>query len=154
MMLEFRTLTQAHALEIADDWKYDDIYSFYDMTADEEDYTEFIDEDRRNVNDHYEVLENNELIGFFCVIREGASIEIGLGMRPDICGRGKGKTYVMQIIRFIEQHYSFDRLIMNVACFNQRAIKVYRSCGFKETEITNRRSNGGMYAFLMMIKDY
>ena len=65
MMLEFRTLTQAHALEIADDWKYDDIYSFYDMTADEEDYAEFIDEDRRNVNDHYEVLENNELIGFF-----------------------------------------------------------------------------------------
>lgn len=43
MELVFRPLTQIHALEIANEWKYDDIYSFYDMTADAEDYKEFID---------------------------------------------------------------------------------------------------------------
>ena len=91
MELVFRPLTQMHALEIANEWKYDGIYSFYDMTADAEDYEQFIDEDLRNQNDHYEALENNELVGFFCVIQENASIEIGLGMRPDICGKGKGK---------------------------------------------------------------
>lgn len=36
MELVFQPLTQIHALEIANDWKYDDIYSFYDMTADAE----------------------------------------------------------------------------------------------------------------------
>ncbi len=152
MELVFQPLTQIHALEIANDWKYDDIYSFYDMTADAEDYEEFIDEDLRNKNDHYEALENNELIGFFCVIQENSSIEIGLGMRPDICGKGNGKQFVKQIIDFIEQNYKFDKLIMNVASFNQRAIKVYRSCGFLDSEITNRSSNGGVYEFLTLIK--
>src|SRR5699024_8228748 len=105
----FRPLTEIHALEIANEWKYDGIYSFYDMTADAEDYEEFIDEDLRNQNDHYEAWENDELIGFFCVIQETPSIEIGLGMRPDICGKGKGKQFVMQIINFIEHNYKFDK---------------------------------------------
>ncbi len=152
MELVFRPLTQIHALEIANEWKYDDIYSFYDMTADAEDYEEFIDEDLRNQNDHYEALENNKLIGFFCVIQENSSIEIGLGMRPDICGKGKGKHFVKQIIDFLEHNYKFDKLIMNVASFNQRAIKVYRSCGFKDSEITKRSSNGGVYEFLTLVK--
>ena len=152
MELVFKQLTQIHALEIANEWKYDNIYSFYDMTADVEDYEEFIDEDLRNQNDHYEVLENNKLFGFFCVIQENASIEIGLGMRPDICGRGKGKQFVKQIIDFIERNYEFDKLIMNVASFNQRAIKAYRSCGFKDSEITKRSSNGGVYEFLTLVK--
>lgn len=152
MELVFRPLTQIHALEIANEWKYAGIYSFYDMTADAEDYEEFIDETRRNQNDHYEVLENDELIGFFCVIRENLSIEIGLGMRPDICGKGRGKQFVGQICDFLERTYTFDKLIMNVATFNQRAINVYRSCGFKDLEITRRNSNGGVYEFLTLVK--
>ena len=152
MELVFRPLTQMHALEIANEWKYDGIYSFYDMTADAEDYEQFIDEDLRNQNDHYEALENNELVGFFCVIQENASSEIGLGMRPDICGKGKGKQFVEQILDFLERNYKFNELVMHVASFNQRAIKVYRSCGFKDSEITKRNSNGGVYEFLTLVK--
>ena len=152
MELVFKPLTQIHALEIANEWKYDGIYSFYDMTADAEDYEQFIDENLRNQNDHYEVLENNELVGFFCVIQENASIEIGLGMRPDICGKGKGKQFVEQIQDFLERNYKFNELVMHVASFNQRAIKVYRSCGFKDSETTKRNSNGVVYEFLTLVK--
>ena len=153
MEFAFRPLSQVHALEIANDWKYDGIYSFYDMTADEEDYAEFVDENLRNKNDYFEALEHDELIGFFCVIQEGNSIEIGLGLRPDICGKGKGKEFVRQITDYIENNYKFDKLVMNVAAFNQRAIKVYRSCGFKEQETISRSSNGGIYEFLSMVKE-
>ena len=152
MELVFRPLTQIHALEIANEWKYDGIYTFYDMTADAEDYEEFIDEHLRNQNDHYEALENHTLFGFFCVIQENASIEIGLGMRPDVCGKGKGKQFVKQILDFLGHNYKFDTLVMHVASFNQRAIKVYRSCGFKDSGITKRRSNGGVYEFLTLVK--
>lgn len=152
MKLVFRPLTQIHALEIANEWKYDGIYSFYDMTADAEDYEEFIDEASRNQNDHFEALENNELFGFFCVIPENASIEIGLGMRPDLCGTGRGKQFVEQITDFLKHHYKFDALIMNVASFNERAIKVYRACGFEGSEVTKRSSNGGVYEFLTLVK--
>lgn len=145
-------LTQSHALEIANAWKYEGIYSFYDMTADVEDYEEFVDEERRNQNDHYEVLESHEVIGFFCVFQENTSIEIGLGMRPDVCGKGKGKRFVEQILEFIGRAYSFDQLVVNVASFNQRAIKVYRACGFEDSEITQRHTNGGVYEFLTMVR--
>ena len=124
------------------------------MTADIEDYEEFIDEDLRNQNDYYEALENNELVGFFCIIQQNSLIEIGLGMKPDLCGKGKGKQFVKQIINFLEYNYKFDKLIMNVALFNQRAIKVYHSCGFKDFEITSRNSNGGIYEFLTLVKRY
>lgn len=154
MQFVFKPLSQRNALEIANVWKYDGIYSFYDMTADEEDYEEFIDETLRNQNDHYEVLENGALVGFFCVIQENQSIEIGLGMRPDICGKGKGIPFVKKIIEYVEQHYKFDQLILNVAVFNQRAIKVYHSCGFKDAGIVKRRSNGGIYDFLTLVKKF
>ncbi|MBW3083104.1 GNAT family N-acetyltransferase [Bifidobacterium phasiani] len=117
MDLVIKPLTQEHALEIADEWKYDGEYAFYDMTADVEDYEEFVDEDLRNRNDHYEVWENDRLIGFFCVVKEDRSIEIGLGMRPDMCGKGMGRRFVGRIVEFIEEHYRFDRLVMSVASF-------------------------------------
>lgn len=154
MQFVFRLLSQRNALEIANEWKYDGIYSFYDMTADAEDYEEFVDETLRNQNDHYEALENGALVGFFCVIQENQSMEIGLGMRPDLCGKGNGIPFVKKIIEYVEQHYKFDRLILNVAVFNQRAIKVYHSCGFKDSAIVKRRSNGGVYDFLTLVKEY
>lgn len=52
----------------------------------------------------------------------------------------------------IERNYEFDKLIMNVASFNQRAIKVYHSCGFQDAELIKRSSNGGIYEFLTLIK--
>ena len=53
MTFEFQRLSQNNALIIANRWKYDGAYSFYDMTADLEDHEEFIDEGLRNANDHY-----------------------------------------------------------------------------------------------------
>ena len=44
MQYVFRPMSRAYADEIAYRWKYEGIYAFYDMTADEEDLREFIDE--------------------------------------------------------------------------------------------------------------
>lgn len=150
MIFEFQKLSQSNAMAIADGWKYDGIYSFYDMTADPEDYEEFVDEELRNKNDHYQAIANDELAGFFCVIREGPDIEIGLGLRPDLCGKGAGKGFVDQIVDFIDANYQYDRLVMHVAAFNQRAVKAYRSCGFEAAGTIEQNSNGGVYEFLVM----
>lgn len=103
MTFDFQRLSQSNAVVIANEWKYDGVYSFYDMTADLEDYEEFIDETLRNKNDHYQAVANNELAGFFCVIQEGPMIEIGLGLKPDFCGKGAGKGFVNQIVNFIDK---------------------------------------------------
>lgn len=152
MIFEFQRLRQSHALIIANQWKYEGVYSFYDMTADLEDYEEFIDEGLRNANDHYQAMADGGLAGFFCVIQDGPAIEIGLGLRPDLCGKGIGKEFVYQVVGFIGTHYQFDMLVMHVAAFNQRAVKVYRSCGFRDVKTIQQNSNGGIYEFLVMEK--
>lgn len=105
MMFNFQKLSQSNALIVADQWKYDGIYSFYDMTADLEDYEEFTDESLRNRNDHYQAIVDDKLAGFFCVIPEDSVLEIGLGLRPDFCGKGFGKDFVKQILCFIQTKY-------------------------------------------------
>lgn len=152
MTFEFQRLSQDNALVIADEWKYGGVYSFYDMTADVEDYEEFVDENRRNANDHYQAMAGGGLAGFFCVVQDGPVIEIGLGLRPDLCGNGVGKGFVSQVVGFIEARYQFDKLVLHVAAFNQRAVKVYRSCGFQDVKVIEQSSNGGVYEFLVMEK--
>ena len=148
----FKKLTQINALDIANNWKYDGIYSFYDMTADIEDYDEFINEELRNQSDYFEAIYNDELVGFFSVSLKSLSIEIGLGLKPDICGKGIGKEFLTQIMNYVDNRYPSNEYIMNVATFNQRAIKVYHSWGFEDYKVVNCKSNGGVYEFLTLIK--
>ena len=152
MIFEFKKMTQDNALIIANQWKYEGIYAFYDMTADIEDYNEFVNEELRNKNDVYEALVNKELVGFFCLSRKGTTLDIGLGLKPNMCGKGLGKDFLTQILNFIEQHYTYEKLTMSVATFNKRAIKVYQACGFKDNGIVKQYSNDGIYEFLNLIK--
>ncbi|BBM36704.1 hypothetical protein [Pseudoleptotrichia goodfellowii] len=65
-----------------------------------------------------------------------------------MCGknRGLGKGFVTQLVNFVYKNFEFDKLILN------GAIKVYHSCGFRDVEIFNQKSNGGIYPFLRMEK--
>ncbi len=152
MTFTINKLQQKNALIIADDWKYDDPYSFYDMTADLDDYNEIVNETLRNVCNYFEVIANDELKGFFSITLTNNDIEIGLGLRPDCCGKGIGRGFVDCIINYIDVHYNYNALILSVASFNKRAIKVYEACGFVQQETFIQETNGGMYDFIKMIR--
>ena len=138
---------QSDAIEIADCWKYDGEYAFYDMTADPEDYEEIVTPEKRG-DRYFSVFSGDGLIGFFCVEREGADVEIGL--RPGLTGQGRGKAFLEEILRFVRENYSFEKIRMDVASFNQRAIKVYERAGFVKTGTAKVPTNGGMYDFTQM----
>ena len=144
-------MQQNSAIITADEWKYEEPYSFYDMTADLDDYNELVNEALRNKNEWFEAHADDELVGYFCLCIENDNIDIGLGLRPDYCGRGMGKQFLTDIICFIERSYAYSTLSMDVAAFNKRAIKVYNSCGFKETHSFLQHTNGGEYDFIHLI---
>lgn len=146
----FQPLSQENALIIADSWKYEGDYAFYDMTSDPEDYAEFVSETERNLNPHFQAIMDDELAGFFCIIDESSETEIGLGLRPNLCGQHLGKEFVRQILAYVDKHYTFSQLIMNVATFNQRAIKTYKACGFKTTATFMQETNGSTYEFVRL----
>lgn len=144
-----KKMEQPEAVEIADRWKYDGEYAFYDMTADPEDYEEIVTPEKQG-NRYFSVFDGDDLTGFFCVEQDGADVEIGLGLRPGLTGQGRGKAFLEEILRFVRENYSFEKIKLDVVSFNQRAIKVYERAGFLKTGTAKVSTNGGVYDFVLM----
>ncbi len=150
MTYKFNRMTQEQAEEIAFHWHYDGEYSFYDMEADQDDLEEFINPKRRGTS-MYSVMENRELIGFFSANKvNNHTVDISLGLRPDLTGKGIGMEFLRNGMDFIKNKYKPKKMTLSVASFNQRAIKVYRKIGFKDTNTFMQHTNGCTYEFVKM----
>lgn len=145
-------ITQQNAEEIVA-WKYPDPYGFYDLTADPEDYQEFISPSQRSEHT-YAAWDQEDLIGFFTFHPIGGrKVEMGLGLHPDRTGKGFGESFVKEGLAFARDNYRAEVFLLAVALFNKRAIKVYEKIGFKKTESYQQRTNGDVYPFVKMEKD-
>ncbi|MBP1947471.1 GNAT family N-acetyltransferase [Virgibacillus litoralis] len=146
----FEFMTQEQAEDIAYNWHYDGIYSFYDIEADKEDLAVFLDSYKRNST--YVVTKDSDVVGFFSFNKtENNTIDLGLAMRPDLTGSGNGSEFVKAGMEFAKSNYSPDEITLSVATFNQRAIKVYRKIGFKDVETFMQDTNGSSFEFLKMV---
>lgn len=79
-------------------------------------------------------------------------MEIGLGLRPDLCGKGYGKFFLKQIEEYILSKFQVNKITFTVASFNTRAIRVYEAGGYKVIEEQKRFINGNNYNFKVMEK--
>lgn len=150
MEYKFKLMTQEQAEEIAFNWHYDAEYSFYDMEADQEDLVDFLDPKNRG-DSNFVVTKDNDIIGFFSFNKVAINtIDIGLGMRPNLVGNGNGLEFLKAGIEFAKSKYSPQKITLSVATFNKRAIKVYRKTGFIEVETFMQYTNGEKIEFLKM----
>jgi [ribosomal protein S18]-alanine N-acetyltransferase len=151
MNLEFAPMSQTDALAVAE-WRYPDPYSFYDWTADDEDAALLLDPKRRKGRFFSVRDESGKLIGFFELRLEKDDVVIGLGLRPELTGRGLGGEFVAAGIAFAQRKFRPTRFRLSVATFNKRAIKVYERAGFATTRSFDHETNGGVYRFLEMTR--
>jgi [ribosomal protein S18]-alanine N-acetyltransferase len=103
-------------------WRYGPPYDFYD------------DDGRpvKNPERFFSVRDDaGRLVGFFYFERRGASVFYGLGMRPELTGRGLGLEFVRTGIEVARQRYGRRRIVLDVAEFNVRAMRVYERAGFR-----------------------
>src|SRR5215212_1596350 len=132
-------------------WRYDPPYDFYDAVADPEDLAELLDPVQREGRD-FAVLSDpsdlSDLVGFFMFKHEGDIVEVGLGLRPDLTGRGLGLSFLLSSLEFARGRYAPARFRLAVAAFNQRAIRVYERAGFRRGESYPHCTNGGQHEFL------
>lgn len=153
MNFTFVSMSKDVALEIAYEWKYSGIYSFYDMTADKEDLEEFLNEDSWDT--YFAVLnDENELVGYYSFYLEEDIMWIGFGLKPELTGKGRGSEFVIAGINYLIKKLNYDKsyVMLSVATFNKRAIKAYENIGFQGEEEFLQRTNGGEYKFLKMKK--
>jgi [ribosomal protein S18]-alanine N-acetyltransferase len=131
-------------------WKYDPPYDLYNMDGNA--FSALLS------NGYYEVKnEHQELVGFLCFGKdaqvpggryENGPVDIGLGLRPDLTGKGHGMAFLEAGINFAKQSFNVHKVRLTVAEFNERAIKVYEKSGFKKSgTFINPKTNK---TFIMM----
>ena len=149
MRFDIEPLTQSDAEMIAT-WHYEGEYSFYDAEADADDLAELLDPALRG-DSMFAVRDGaGELVGFFAFQIAVGVVDYGLGLRPDLTGKGSGADFVRAGLDFAQSRFSPKTIQLHVAAFNKRAIKVYRRVGFREVEHYMNRTNGGRFEFIRM----
>ena len=108
---------------LLDAWRYDPPYDFYNGE----------DEPVLNPERFFVVRDGDELVGFYYFDAKEDIVEIGLGLRPDLTGKGLGLEFFLDGVAFAHERFPGRRVTLNVAVFNERAITVYERAGFRRT---------------------
>jgi [ribosomal protein S18]-alanine N-acetyltransferase len=64
---------------------------------------------------------------------DDTALDVGLGLRPDLAGRGLGPAFVDAIVSFAQRQFHQRRFRLTVAAWNRRAIRAYETAGFIQT---------------------
>lgn len=154
MNYNFVSMNKEFANEIAYSWKYSGIYSFYDMTEDEEDLRDFLNGESWDGRYFAVLNDKNELVGFYSFYFEDEIMWLGFGLKPELTGRKLGTEFVIAGINFAVEKFNYkkDYIMLAVALFNNRAIRAYEKMGFQHVEKYMQKTNGGEFEFIKMKK--
>jgi ribosomal-protein-alanine N-acetyltransferase len=155
---KFVAMNLEYAKEMINKWKYGGEYHIYDYVNEEE---LLLDEKNWGVSRFAALDEENNLVGeltieFFKeedesfeddgyvehkVVKENPQniyeMWAGWGLKPEVCGKGIGLSFVLECISFAVKEYNYkgEYVRCGVAAFNKRAIKVYERAGFEPFRI-------------------
>lgn len=120
-------------------WQYESPYDIYNLASPDPESTLQYLLDPQNA--FYSIYgQNGELEAFCSFSLDGQvnggdystpALDIGLGVRSDLTGRGLGIQYVNAVIDFAIRTYSPERLRVTIADFNRRAQRVWEKAGFQ-----------------------
>ncbi|HEY7974432.1 MAG TPA: GNAT family protein [Ktedonobacterales bacterium] len=103
---------------------------------------------------YYAVLtEQGALAGVFSLTRRASDVEIGVGLRPDLNGRGLGLAYLLDGLALGRARYHPQSFSLHVATFNARAIAVYERAGFRPGAVTPFTFQGQRYEEMRMSRE-
>jgi len=103
-------------------WEYEPPYDFYDGRH------ETVRDPDRYFAAHDEA---GALVGHYYFEFDDGVLTYGLGMRPELTGRGRGPEFFRAGLEFGRERFRPQRVVLAVAAFNERAIKVYKRAGFR-----------------------
>ncbi len=160
MEMKFSPLDRA-AVERIMTWRYPPPYDIYDIDVAGSDAEATISFLLDPENAYYRIEdERGELVAFCCFGRDAQvpggdyprpALDIGLGVRPDLTGKGQGRRYVNGVIEYASRVLGAKQLRVTIAAFNLRAQRVWEQAGFKKTGTFARPLD--QMQFLVMEKD-
>jgi len=130
-----RALTAGEADVIAG-WRYPPPYDVYDDRGDDGAGPDALEV-------RYAIIEDGELVGFCSFGADGrvpggrypdGPLDVGIGMRPDLTGRGLGARYLAAVVGFARRELGATGLRVTVAELNARALRLFEVAGFRRVE--------------------
>jgi [ribosomal protein S18]-alanine N-acetyltransferase len=141
--LSMRPLQPQDAEALAS-WRYQGPWSAYDSQPGDEAIS-------AQAGFHAVVDDAGSLVGFVCIGQEARVLglaaedgitDIGVGMRPDLVGRGLGSAFGAVVLDHVHELCGDGPLRVVVQSWNERSLRLARRLGFRETG-THRCEQGG-----------
>jgi ribosomal-protein-alanine N-acetyltransferase len=154
--LSFRPLARDAAREILR-WTYEPPYDLYNHRPEDarETLRYLLDPENRFFSIH---AAEGLLIGF-CSFGPDAQVtggdyaedalDVGLGIRPDLTGRGRGPQIIGEVLAFAAERFPPAQFRVTIAAFNARARKAWGKAGFAEKGTFARKSDGREFVILV-----
>jgi len=119
-------------------WHYEPPYDFYDLASDPHDAAEMRDRARAG---HFRAVLGDEerLDAFWYFDWPDGAVEVGIGLRPDLTGRGLGESFLRAQLDYASGEWRPTTFRLFVAAWNERAIRLYERLGFREVARETRR---------------
>jgi ribosomal-protein-alanine N-acetyltransferase len=150
----FTRLDESAAREIVS-WRYEPPYDLYNLENSDESIRYALNPD----NNFYAMRdEDGKLIGFCSFGSDGQvpggdyhapALDIGLGIRPDLTGQGRGSDFVQAVLHFAQSKFQPPMLRVTIAAFNLRAQRVWEKNGFRLSQQFQHAGSGR--EFVMML---
>lgn len=155
----FSPMTETHAREMVA-WRYPGQYAVYN--TDEANIEAEVQILLDPVYGYYAMADNNGfLVGVCCFgleaqvpggdYQDANALDVGLGLRPDLAGQGRGLGFLEAILAYARDHYAATHFRATIASFNQRSRRVFEKAGFVETQRFTSTSARPL-EFVVMVK--
>ncbi|BFT75915.1 hypothetical protein PAENIP36_73570 [Paenibacillus sp. P36] len=117
--------------------------------------TEFADPHIRAEQYRAIVDDSGVLAGFVQFFPIVGVTRLGLGLRPDLCGKGSGigVQFVQLLTREALKHAPGQEVDLEVLVWNERAIRTYERAGFTITDTYEKQTPTGVSNFHCMVYD-
>jgi RimJ/RimL family protein N-acetyltransferase len=106
----------------------------------------------------YYAVDNQvrELIGRISLreIRGRKSARLGIGFGPDYVDQGYGTEALSLFLDHFFNDLGFERMVLDVAAVNQRALRCYKRCGFRSVASHYQYAGGASEVQFLQHEDY
>ena len=132
------------------EWRYPPPYDLYNIVTEDTEVviSAFLDPDFG----YYKITNEEAKLVAFCNFGLDArvpggdysveALDIGMGVHPDLTGKGSGQIYAQYVLDYAEKIYHPDIYRVTIAAFNERAQKVWVRTGFSLTQRFKRSLDG------------
>lgn len=149
-MLKYHKTTE-NEKHIITAWRYSGEYAIYNNEA-------YAEQKKKGTgfanpkNNFYSFYDGETLVGFINLYEEETEVFFGIGVDPDLCGKGYGRQMTQTACEISKLLFPEKPMYLEVRTWNTRAVRCYEKAGFHISgEPIHQTTSAGDGVFYRMV---